>query len=658
MADDAELSGSGAASSSASSEAATWAVLGAAGREKADAFLDQQMFLAARQARLADLQIEQLRHEMPLQLSHLRWRRFGDFTKSIFEVALGALIVLVVLVFCIMAWRAANDRSLVVDAFSVPPDWQQSGYSGEALASRFLDRLKRIQRHSQSARASRSYRSSNDAKIALDIPQTGISLSEVQHLMSAWLGHETHIAGQVVRTTKGVALVVTLGDEPAVTTMGNEGEVEDLIERAAEGAYAVAEPYRFANFLRRAGRTQEALVALQNLAVTGNGEDRKWALQSWAAILGFQGQSRQALNLLHEVVSEHPTFHTAWNDLAYFNFWLGRYEAALDAFNTDQQILTHYPQADTDHDRLEFDRFFGRAASDEISGAFADSVRERSLAFETDRKLYTADSLIPDRLLFASALIESHDPKAGRQIMAQVDGSGAFIATFDSVTKKRIAEALAIAQLKLEAEDGDWASASGTGERLLAIARGEPAFRLWYYASLAAVANARNGKVALARRLIAQTPGDCYPCLLARAKIDEAAQNSSGAEFWFAQAAGQGPSVPLAYADWGEMLLAKGNLNGAIAKYTLANQKGPHFADPLEMWGEALMAKNRSDLALAKFEEANKYAPNWGRLHLKWGEALAYADKKDEARKQFAIAAQLDLSAADRNRLRQMEKGR
>ena len=56
------------------------------------------------------------------------------------------------------------------------------------------------------------------------------------------------------------------------------------------------------------------------------------------------------------------------------------------------------------------------------------------------------------------------------------------------------------------------------------------------------------------------------------------------------------------------------------------------------------MAKKQSHLALEKLAEAEKYAPNWGRLHLKWGEALAYAGKKDEAAKQFARAAQLDLT--------------
>ena len=96
------------------------------------------------------------------------------------------------------------------------------------------------------------------------------------------------------------------------------------------------------------------------------------------------------------------------------------------------------------------------------------------------------------------------------------------------------------------------------------------------------------------------------------------------------------------------MLMEKGDFDGAIEKFKTANAKGPHFADPPEMWGEALMRENRSDLALAKFVDANKEAPNWGRLHLKWGEALLWSGNGPDAEKQFALAARLDLSAADR----------
>ena len=133
-----------------------------------------------------------------------------------------------------------------------------------------------------------------------------------------------------------------------------------------------------------------------------------------------------------------------------------------------------------------------------------------------------------------------------------------------------------------------------------------------------------------------------------RGRIDATEKNGAGAAFWFARAAELAPSIPFAFADWGQALLERGQPDAAIEKFKLSSAKGPHFADPLEGWGEALMAKNQSHLALAKFAEADKYAPTWGRLHLKWGEALVYAGKKDEAKTQFVRAAGLDLSAADK----------
>ena len=174
---------------------------------------------------------------------------------------------------------------------------------------------------------------------------------------------------------------------------------------------------------------------------------------------------------------------------------------------------------------------------------------------------------------------------------------------------------------------------------------------------LVAYAQARLGHTAEAQAQIAPTPGNCYDCLRARARIAALGGRAARADWWFDRAVIAAPSIPFAYADWGEVLLERGQPDAAIEKFTIANQKGPHFADPLEGWGEALMAKNQSHLALTKFEEADKYAPNWGRLHLKWGEALGYAGKPDEAKAQFARASQLDLVAADKAELARVSHG-
>lgn len=170
-----------------------------------------------------------------------------------------------------------------------------------------------------------------------------------------------------------------------------------------------------------------------------------------------------------------------------------------------------------------------------------------------------------------------------------------------------------------------------------------------------AYAWAKTGNIANAEALVRMTPLDCTRCLEFRGRIAGLSGDPARAARWFARAGADAPSEPFAMTDWGEMLLRRGDFDGAIAKFDLAHAIGPHFADPLEMWGEALMQKNRSDLALLKFEDANKFAPNWGRLHLKWGEALVYAGKPAESHRQFALADTLALSATDK---RELEKAR
>jgi tetratricopeptide (TPR) repeat protein len=157
---------------------------------------------------------------------------------------------------------------------------------------------------------------------------------------------------------------------------------------------------------------------------------------------------------------------------------------------------------------------------------------------------------------------------------------------------------------------------------------------------LAAI-DAHLGDFRSAHALIDKSPLDCSPCLRMRGTIAGLEKNWAAADVWFARAVKAAPSIPFNETHWGAVLMRKGDLDGAIAKFETASRKGPRFADPLEMWGEALIARNRSDLAVEKFEEAAKYAPNWKRLRQKWGEALSYAGRKDKARRQLALARTL-----------------
>ena len=74
------------------------------------------------------------------------------------------------------------------------------------------------------------------------------------------------------------------------------------------------------------------------------------------------------------------------------------------------------------------------------------------------------------------------------------------------------------------------------------------------------------------------------------------------------------PSLPAGYYSWGMALAKHGDLGGAAAMFSNANQKGRHWADPLKAWGDALVKQGNTKEALAKYEEVLKYAPNWKQL--------------------------------------------
>jgi tetratricopeptide (TPR) repeat protein len=149
-------------------------------------------------------------------------------------------------------------------------------------------------------------------------------------------------------------------------------------------------------------------------------------------------------------------------------------------------------------------------------------------------------------------------------------------------------------------------NATNHGESVKALRVHDPLF--------AADLSAHAGRNAEADEIIASLPADNYDGWRARGRVAMLRQNYASAEQAFAEAVRQAPSFALAYNDWGDLLYAKGDLPGAIAKYSDANQRGPHWADPLKAWGDALAKQGHAKEALAKYDEALKYAPNWAAL--------------------------------------------
>src|SRR5476649_1551969 len=194
---------------------ATAIALAGASRAEADAFLRDQ------------------RHHLHEQLKQLHL--------GIFEKWLGVLLRLATLCIGIaaatgvglMVWQAAHSNGLIIEPFNVPPDLAARGMTGEVIAAKVLDELVSLQGQTNSGRPAKSYANSwGEHGIKLEIPETGISLNELDNWLRQKLGHDMRLSGEVVRSDDGITLTAR-SDSGAVSVSGAEKDLNALTAKLA-----------------------------------------------------------------------------------------------------------------------------------------------------------------------------------------------------------------------------------------------------------------------------------------------------------------------------------------------------------------------------------------------------------------------------------------
>jgi tetratricopeptide (TPR) repeat protein len=633
------------AGSEAADPVAVTLALGGASREQADGFLRDQRRLTALQISRLKAQDAHFHEEAELELAHLRWRRFEDRMKGatrLMLVAVGALLLGAV---ALAMWEASRADGLVVDAFSVPPTFAASGVAADVLADDLTTRLAAIRdfANDHSMARSRNVNQDRTQEIKVEIPDTGISLTQAWRYLKLWLGHERRLTGNLRDLGDGkVALTVALDGADAFVLQGAAKDLDNLEDQAAEKIFAGVDPINNVLYLSAKGRPADALAAAAHLAQAATTPpEMSDAYALWANETHYQtGDLALAMARARIAIAKDPKTTTSHMELMNLFTALGHDEEAFAQAGEMAGKRKEDEPAWRTSDAVAYVKLEASNLRSTTSGDFQQALLlpcySRSLCSMLGADLKRAE--YPARL---------HDIKLSRALSADAAAAG----TTDPVQEQRTRYFTAVAEQ-------DWPAALASAQgyvHAIQATRYAPRLRNIMAATqampLLAYALARTGDMAAAHRAIDGTPIDCYLCLDMRGNIDALQHDWGGAQTWFARAVSASPSSVFAYADWGSMLLSQGKPDAAIAQFKLANRCGPHFADALEGWGEALMAKNQSHLALAKFAEANKYAPNWGRLHLKWGEALSFAGKPDAAKAEFARAAALDLTPSEKSEL-------
>ncbi|MBV9548786.1 MAG: hypothetical protein JO256_03825 [Alphaproteobacteria bacterium] len=601
------------------------------------AFLDDQRRLIADQRQHLHEQFKSL----PKQLRLALWEKWLGVALRLATAFVG-LAIAGGLAF--LVWDAARSDGLSIEAFSVPPDLAAQGLTGDVAAARLLDRINVMQAATNTSLTPRSVSGNWETRdVRLAIPETGVSLAELENFLRAKLGHVSRLSGEIVRNPAGITMTARVAGSGAVSVSGKEAEMEGLTEKLAEQVYRLTQPNLYAAYIRGKDRADEAILVYEELIRSTKPLERALGHSGRAGALNQKFGWQAAVPDLQRALAIEPDLFTARTNLAGAERYLSHEEAWLQNRKIALKLLSDPIHGNARADFIPAYRGITQGEIDAAKGAFQDAVRARQdfVGVAISGQEFGIDQVIN--------LAAAHDMAAAQQEMAAFAANPASNAGYTTYGRAFLAT---YAQ--------DWREVLAQQMVAERATAGIVAMRLptrTFFYPLAVIAEAHLGQFAAAEAKLAAMPGDCFRCMIAHALVAELEGRQARADWWLGQASAAAPSIPFANFEWGRALLERGKPDAAIEKFKASNRQGPHFADALEGWGEALMAKNQSHLALAKFAEAEKYAPNWGRLHLKWGEALVYAGKPAEAKALFTRAAQLDLTPGEKAELTKVSHG-
>ena len=587
--------------------------------------------LLEKHSRLIDAQIRGER------LEHVSKRAMIAFRSML---AIGALAI--VLAFAWMVASARQDRGLVIEALSVPPDLAQRGLTGEAVAAELADRLGAIDQVAQSFRAAETMKINWGDDIKIVIPSTGVSIGELDTFLRRELGGQTIIGGSVYRTPTGLRLTVRAGADGAIDQTGSDATLDAMIQKAAEGVFEKTQAYRYSKYLEFTGRRDEAMAVARRLAETSpDPKERAWA---WAQIsnLYIHTDLLKAVDAGYRGIREDSN-----NALAYLNAniavsLLGRggesVELARKADALGVRGLGGLSEIGVNTSRANL------ANEPTFQGDYAESLRRLDQLSGASYR-GTKELILARR---AAALVAMHDLTGSRKI-ADVRPDVYFASNIEN------SGGLSAPQYAAAAALDDWDAAAGLTRQQLAVLALAPegpelarAARDRNALPRLATALSHAGHIAEARTIVDTLPLDCFSCLRARMVVAGASGDIAGAERWAKLAEAMNGRRPWITVDLSRLYLSAGDYAQSLAAADRAVALGPRFADALKARGDALRKLGRLDETVAVYAKAEQAAPRWGRLQLDWGVAALRQGKRDEARRHFAQATTMDLSAADR----------
>jgi tetratricopeptide (TPR) repeat protein len=569
------------------------------------AFLtDQSELLKVQKEHLKDehaLRLTQLRRQAAL----LRGQQIGQAVRVTIQVVTALIFIAIGVSAVAMVHDAFNSRGVVIEPFEISPNVAEQVPTGRIVASGLLDHITELQATARLLKTQKSDLAGAWAEEAsITIPEAGLSLNQVEQFLRQKLGHDIHVSGDIVRAAPdGIALTIRGLDVLPKTFAGSSGDLDSLLQQAAEYLYGEANIVAFSYYLDTKKQYRREIEYLQSHIKKASEADRASVLVSWAgALVDSEGMSRlpQAKSLMQQAIKIAPRDPLGYRNLGADMALGGDEEGAAGLMETALRAGIEpadlYTYADLHYDFQSEKKFSEKNIEDsQGTGTLTGGQPQFYLAIVSARQ---------------------HDMETAENFLNSMP--------IDAQSEDDVAE-YAGATAMIAADKGNLTDATKAWDQLLKIT--DP--RVWIdngtlglypLMCFAAVDYEKAGMPQKAdaaldapkRILGVDSYVDCYR---SRGDVLDLRGDWKGAQEWYGKAIKLAPSIPSGYYSYGLALMKHGDIKRAEEQLKLASEKGPHWADPLKAWGDVLVKQGNKKDALAKYDEALKYAPSWKHLH-------------------------------------------
>ena len=560
-----------------------------------------------KQGRLVDLQVHHFDEERKLSIEAAKRKRFFDHLRMSFQVFMVMVAASIGLGAILMIWDAVHSNSVVIDPIEISSNIASQVPNGRIISAGLLDVLSHIQAASRTNSKQRQLSNAWTNDIAIEVPETGMSIGQIERTLKARFGHDQHIDGDVVPTSKGGLALTVRGDGiPAKTFIDEDRDLDKLLTEAGEYIFGQSQPGIFGAYLNNAGRNADAINFAQAAYPIADASEKPYLLNSWALAIGSADDPdaiRQSLRLFRETIKLKPDFWVGYENVMSSLQLLGDEEGAIQIGERLKQVSGGRPGRAPELRYQNYDQ-----AVQDLTALHSEFIADSEShgGIGTGSNVYGSASLVVAQWDAFLHDIESAQLVLQTSIVDPKNMADSAVAVF--------------AKAILAEEEGDLKAAARNWDAYTieyanhAISTFNPANICFAARTYEMTGQHDKADEAIAAPMKATGHSTYVDCYRFKADLLELRGDWVGATEWYSKAVNLSPSTPSGYFSFGVALVKHGDLNGAAEQFKLANLKGPHWADPLKAWGDVLMKQGHASEALDKYDAAIKYAPNWKQL--------------------------------------------